>query len=166
MIRRGAILFEMLVSIAVFTGAGMLTLSVVGNSYASFARAQKQRLALDLARSKLAELEADLISIGDLAADTIDTVGSLEFGGDPLEEVSGEWRMEVDTRRTEYANLTLVSVTVYPPPDSEFDEPAGVTLRQLVRLRDERVENFEQDDLIRGLPSDGRSGGSNEEDGQ
>jgi hypothetical protein len=150
MILRGAILLETLVALAIFTGAGMLTLSVVGNSYSAFDRARLHRLASDLARSKIAELEAGLISVTELASHEIESVGSIGWTDGASDDPP--WLIDVDTERTEHRDLTLVIVTVYPPASSEWDEPTGVTLKQLVRLRDRPDESYREDDLVRDLP--------------
>jgi len=153
MTRRGGILFEMLIAVAIFVGAGTLTLQIVGNGFDGLERTHRHQLAVDLARSKLAELEAGMININDLTNGVIETVGSLEMvdmsapvGLDTPQE---EWLVEADTSRTEFSGLTLVELTVFFGPE---DDAPSVTLRRLVRLREQSVDEYEQDELIEDLP--------------
>lgn len=138
MMRRGAILFELLVSIAIFIAAAAITLRAVSNGYESLRRSHQRQLAVDLARSKLAELEAGIISLTQLQSDFITTVGSIdltESASDlPREDDLTQWRYEVDTIPTEYAGLTLVEVRIFTPDDVEGERPT--VLRQLISLRD------------------------------
>lgn len=135
--RRGAILFELLVSIAIFIAAAAITLRAVSNGYESLRRAHQRQLAVDLARSKLAELEAGIISLMQLQSDFITTIGSIdltESASDlPREDDLTQWRYEVDTIPTEYADLTLIEVRIYTPDDVDGLRPT--VLRQLISLR-------------------------------
>lgn len=135
--RRGAILFELLVSIAIFIAAAAITLRAVSNGYESLRRAHQRQLAVDLARSKLAELEAGIISLTQLQSDFITTIGSIdltESASDlPREDDLTQWRYEVDTIPTEYADLTLIEVRIYTPDDVDGLRPT--VLRQLISLR-------------------------------
>ncbi len=135
--RRGAILFELLVSIAIFIAAAAITLRAVSNGYESLRRAHQRQLAVDLARSKLAELEAGIISLTQLQSDFITTIGSIdltESASDlPREDDLTQWRYEVDTIPTEYADLTLIEVRIYTPDDVDGMRPT--VLRQLISLR-------------------------------
>lgn len=137
MSRRGAILFELLVSIAIFIAAAAITLRAVSNGYESLRRAHQRQLAVDLARSKLAELEAGIISLTQLQSDFITTIGSIdltESASDlPREDDLTQWRYEVDTIPTEYADLTLIEVRIYTPDDVDGLRPT--VLRQLISLR-------------------------------
>lgn len=136
--RRGAILFELLVSIVIFIAAAAITLRAVSNGYENLRRAHQRQLAVDLARSKLAELEAGLISITQMQSDFITTVGSLdllESASDiPRDDDLTQWRYEVDSGPSSYSDLTLVEVRIYTPDDVDGERPT--VLRQLIRLRD------------------------------
>ena len=81
MTRRGAILFEVLLSIALFVGAAVFALGTTQTVLVALDRAGRDALALDLARAKIAELEAGIVTISELreSAEGIDRVGSLEL---------------------------------------------------------------------------------------
>lgn len=150
--RRGAVLFEILVALAIFVAAGLLTMQVMQNAYRSILDTGDRQLAVDIARSKMAELEAGIIDITRMRSDIIMELGSIESiidesrpGGVPDEEL---WRLEVDTQRSEYDGLTLVILHVVRGFD---DNELRVTLRQLMRLREGPVEEFEQDEMMDGL---------------
>jgi hypothetical protein len=60
MIRRGSILLEVLLATAVFAFAGVVVLGAVDGSVTDGARAARRSLAMDLARSTLARMEAGI----------------------------------------------------------------------------------------------------------
>lgn len=155
--RCGAILLEILIALSLITGGGMLILGVIGNAYSFQARARRMEFATDLARSKLAELEAGFVGIGDLDHGVIETVGSIELdgGGFSMAEASETWLVEVETIRSSFEGLTEVVVTVsLDAPDSDPGAPLA-TARQLIRLREVAVDEYEEDPLLRGLPQGG-----------
>ncbi|MBI1304780.1 MAG: hypothetical protein GC172_13500 [Phycisphaera sp.] len=63
---RGGILLELLVAIAIFAAGAALTLSALQSALDGVRRAELRARAEDLAASRLAELDAGLVSIGDL----------------------------------------------------------------------------------------------------
>lgn len=155
MTRRGIVLMELLVSMAIFVGAAMLTLSVVQSSYENLFRAHQRQFAVDLARSKMAELEAGLIGVADLSNELVDQIGSIELFDalSPLSDPAAEeWLIDIQTQRTEFAGLTLVELSVFHGDDPDT---ALATLRQLVQLRDALFEEYEEDELLEGLPEGG-----------
>lgn len=152
--RRGAMLFEIMLSVALFVGAGSICLGVTRSLFSALDRVQREQRGLDLARSKLAELEAGLITITDLRGTWSGTVGSHEpaVDLDPLHRGS-KWTIEAQTIRTEHPGLSLIELTV----SEDAETPGGpgglsITLRQLVALRDLEPEAYEADDLLEGLP--------------
>ena len=64
--RRAAVLLEVLVSLALFVGAASFVLTALHTSLSGLARAEEESFAVDLARSRLAELELGLVSMADL----------------------------------------------------------------------------------------------------
>jgi type II secretory pathway pseudopilin PulG len=73
---RGAVLLELLLSIAIFAAAATFTLSALGSALDGVRRAELRARAADLAESRLAELEAGLVAIGDLGAEASATPGN------------------------------------------------------------------------------------------
>lgn len=112
----------------------------------------RDQQAVDLARSKMAELDVGLLGIMDLRDSEIRRIGSIDtYAGD---NGSGggrpSWITEVSTQRTGHSNLTLVELTVRE--DDRAADAAHHTLRQLIRLREDDAEEYEEDDLLEGLP--------------
>ncbi|MBC7771966.1 MAG: hypothetical protein H7210_05690, partial [Pyrinomonadaceae bacterium] len=56
--RRGTMLLEVMLALALFIGAGAAVLSIVGQSVGSLKATRERQHAVDLARSAMAELEA------------------------------------------------------------------------------------------------------------
>lgn len=156
--RRAAVLLEMVIALAIFvTGATMLT-QLQTSITRSLDRARLSTEAADLARKTLAELEAGIIELADLRTMRVRTEQSKdrmerEFDADELGEPS-PWRLSVHTERSPYEGLTLVALTVAHVGETgattapTFDEPTSrnevrVTIRQLMRLRDEMREPTE-----------------------
>lgn len=136
--RRAAVLLEALLAIALFVGAAAFTLAATRSALQAVDRHRRSLEAVDLARSKMAELEAGLIALEDLRGGDDDGVGSTSRSGPPRD--AGEtprWRTSVKTQRSEFTGLTLVQLTVAETDDHPLDEgraPVSFTLRQLVPL--------------------------------
>jgi type II secretory pathway component PulJ len=64
--RGGGILLELLLAIGIFAAAALFTLSALRSAFDGVRRAELRARALDLAVSRLAELDAGLVSVGDL----------------------------------------------------------------------------------------------------
>lgn len=156
--RRAAVLFEVLVSMALFVGAASFVLGALRDAQASLVRAERQSFAADLARTRMAEIELGLVSLADLRAEGAgpDLIGSLELERGELDG----WSIAVETERTEYTGLSLVVLSVYPVDENgrvSDDASPLVELRQLMALGDEDVEEFEQDEMLRDLPEAARN---------
>ena len=156
----GAVLFEVLLSIALFVGAATFTLGTTRTVLVALDRSEREAIAIDLARAKMAELDAGLVTMSELREDAggIERVGSVE-----LLDVTSEarpsdvtWELTVNTERTEFTGLTLVEITVEEAIEDSIEEDgrASATLRQLVALRDEPDEVYEEDEILRGLPEE------------
>lgn len=151
--RRGGVLFEAMLAVALFVGAAAFTLACVRNVTRTLERTRLLQEAVDLARSRMAELESGLTTLGGLRgeADVAGDDGSAAFDAD--EAAESRWRIEVSTDRSEFANLTLVELTVTEniPPEAEAagENPMRYTLRQLVALREDAGEAFEAEPRLR-----------------
>ena len=153
--RRGALLLEVMLSVALFVGAASFCLVVTRSLFSAMDRADRRQLCVDLACSKMAELEAGLTTLQDLRGEWSGAIGSRSVD-DELALDRAQWQFDVQTSRTEFQGLSLVELTV-----SELSETAGATragervsftLRQLVALRELDAEAYEVDDLLEGLP--------------
>lgn len=126
--RGGGVLFEVVLGIALFGGAAAFALAAVRSVLHTLDVTRRQQEAIDLARSKIAELEAGLISLADLrTGETADVAGASDSGP--------HWAFDLKSRRTEFAGLTLIELTVREDHAGPSGNPMSYTLRQLVNLR-------------------------------
>jgi hypothetical protein len=142
--RRGGILFEIVLSVALFAGAAIFTLGAVRSVIATLDQTRRRQEAVDLARSKLAELEAGLINLADLRG------GAAAHDGrsDTIENPA--WLFDLKTSRTEFTGLSLIELTVREDAASD-ERGVSYTLRQLLPLRESDVEAYQQDELMEGI---------------
>lgn len=151
---RGAILLETLVALALFVGAASFTLAALTSVTSRLERARRDTAALDLAQSKLAELEAGLVDLADLrdGEAALRTVGSVEF--DESGPLGLQWTLDLETRRTEFTGLVHVRITVREAGASNEETAGTGTVESLVRLSEVDEEFYEEDDLLDDLPDD------------
>ncbi len=131
MIRRGGILLEMLLSLALLAGAAAFVLSALRNSTETLTRAAQRLEAMDEATSIIAQLESGLINVNDLRE------------GSSLTRSNAHWIPRITTGPTPYQGLTLVEIEVR---DRENPDRIVAQLRQLVRLRPNRDESSVTDE--------------------
>lgn len=148
--RTGGILLETMLALAVFVATGSLVLGVMTDCTRAVARAEQLASAVDCARSVMAEFEAGLRSMGDLA-------------GGELEEVPPPWegfRVEARTRRSDFDGLVLAEIGVFERDAASADAPPLFSLRQLLPARGVDVEALEAfdsfEDLARPIPGSDR----------
>lgn len=134
-IRRGVLLLEVLVALALLVGAGLAVLTVLQQSTGAMGRMRDQRTACDLACSAMARIEAGI--------DTPETLdgpvpaweegqdgGTIQAGG------GGAWELDVRTDLSQFAGLTRVTVEAIRHPAPGDDRiVASYTLTQMVRLK-------------------------------
>jgi len=118
--RRGALLLEMLLALALFVAASAFTLSVARSSISSAERARGAAEAMDLAVTLLNQLELQEINVQEI----------LEGGG---HDDMPWWSVEIDTEVSSIPNLTLVAMSVH-------GDVTSVTIRRLVNLRGTSTE--------------------------
>jgi len=155
---RGAILLEVLLAIGLFAGAATFCLGVTKSLFSAFDRTDRRRMAIDLARSKLAELEAGLITVQDLRGEWSGGVGSRADDDERETAAFGPiWEIDVNTTQTEYRGLSLIELTItaVPPDGVPESHVVSFTLRQLVALREQDPEAYEMDEMLEGLDIDG-----------
>lgn len=117
--RRGSVLLEILLSIALFAGAAVFTLMALRNALAGTQRASVRMRAVDLAASRMAELERGL---------------ELEMSDETDADPDG-LRISVETEPSAFPGLMLATVRVTGPAgDGAIGEDREIyALRQLVR---------------------------------
>ena len=119
--QRGSVLLEVLLATAVFSFAGIVVLGVVDGTVADGARAARRSLAMDVARSQLARMEAGI------SGDSQDDRAVLGL------------RVESHMEPSDFPGLALAVVEVYDEQsDGRSDEasnepPRLAVLRQLLR---------------------------------
>lgn len=155
---RGAILLEVMLSLALFVGAASFCIAVSSALFASLDRSGRRHFAADLARSKLAELEAGLTSIQDLRGPWRGNVGSQSRDADTLDGAAAPtWQFDVRTTPSPFRGLSLVELTVSEDA-ATVPDPVEFTLRQLMALREQDVEEYQPDDLVRERPASSSMG--------
>jgi len=151
---RGAMLLEVMLAVGLFVGSAAFCLGVTRSLFQSLQRADQRHLAVDLARSKLAELEAGLITVQELRGEWSGAVGSRSQ--DDLETMTpgSVWEIDVTTSLSEYPGLSLIELTVREvdmDTGADRDDAVSFTLRRLIALREQDPEAYETDELIEGL---------------
>ena len=155
--RRGAMLLEVVLSVVLFVGAASFCLAATSSLFGTLERIDRRQRVIDLARSKLTELEAGQVALGELRGEWSGAVGSrLEDEDLELQPRGPAWEIDVETSPSEFRGLTLVELTVSEITDETGPEDAGTgvsfTLRQLMALREADPEAYVTDDLLEGLP--------------
>ncbi len=88
--RRGGVLLELLLAMALFVGGAILVLGAMRSAIDGARRTDLRARAMDLAQSRLAELDAGLVAIGDFDGGVDDEEGSAGAHRDPELDVSLE----------------------------------------------------------------------------
>ncbi|MCH2154058.1 MAG: hypothetical protein MK089_12025 [Phycisphaerales bacterium] len=144
--RRGGLLLEVLVSIAIFVAAAAFCVRATSDSLKAMERSDLQLVAADLARSAMTQLEAGILSLADLRDGRI--------YGEELDDqrliTTGRWQVEADTRPSLRPRLTVITLTV--TQDVDTDSPVQFVLRELIELREGEAGEWEQDEILDDLP--------------
>lgn len=130
--RRGALLLEVLLALAVFITAGLAVLSAVERAAGSAEWVRDMQMAADLARSAMSRIEAGLddpIALSGPARRWMD--GDEPIAGERT--VGGAWELRIETTPAPFDGLTLVAVTALRE-EGDGVPAVSCTLRQLVRL--------------------------------
>lgn len=151
--QRGSILLEVLLAIAVFTFAGIVILGVLEETVAAGGRAERRALAMDLARTRMAEIEAgvegysaaDVSATSAAPAATDGLAAASATSASALPDPRKGLRVEVRLEPSDHPGLTLAVVEVWDDAaqrrtalaqalgDSSSDPPRLAVLRQLVK---------------------------------
>jgi len=123
--RRGGLLLETLIAIAIFVGVATFALGAVRDGILAAERAKLRIAAVDLASSRIAAVEAGLIS--PYGSDDDSGIEAEEF-----DELPSPFRIEMEAEASGFAGLVRVVVSVFEidatSSSSALDE------RQLARL--------------------------------
>lgn len=135
--RRGGLLLETLLALAILVMVGLFALAGARNGLAAADRAARRAAAVDLAATRLSEIEAGLVSldaVGDLSTLSLDED---EFG---FEDEPPRWPFAIEVESSPSAIDGLVRVEVIvtlDDPDAADGEP--IELARLATLVDERA---------------------------
>ena len=124
--RRGALLLETLLALALFVGAAGYTLVVLRDAIASTDRLERRAEALDLAGSRLAAIEAGIVSIN----------AQEDIAEEVLEET--QMQVEVSVSRSAINGLSRVEVRVLDLREEMAGEPT--ILARLATLLPEEAQ--------------------------
>ncbi|MAH66803.1 MAG: hypothetical protein CMJ27_10525 [Phycisphaerae bacterium] len=123
--RRGGLLLETLVAVAIFVGVATFSLAAVRDGIAAAERARLRLVAVGLATSRIAEIEAGLVSpwaVGEV--DAGDDASAFDAEPSPL-------RLEMEAGPSDFDGLVRVMVSVY---EEEVDPSPLIEPRRLARL--------------------------------
>lgn len=136
--RRGALLLELVLALAIFVVAGSAILMLVDRTLTGTMRLRQQERAADLARSAMARIEAGIDTPMTLNGpvppwrdeETPDVGGGLASSAAP----ETGWELRIDTEPSQFRGLTRVTVTAQRRREGQEQPDASYTLHQLVRL--------------------------------
>ncbi len=130
MIRRGAILLEAIVSVAIFVAAAITLIGILSQSSAVAARARDEQHASDLCRTAIAQLSLGLKTpetlIGPVRPE--EPAGS---GFSDTKPADPAWELAIATEPSQFPGLIKVSVDAIKV-GPKGDRRTLATLRQLV----------------------------------
>jgi hypothetical protein len=131
------VLLECVVALALFVACGLAVMAMMDRAASSVASTRDAELAVDVARSAMAKIEAGIATPetmnGPVPAWRDESDGSFD---DSLP--SGDaWVLEVETEPSQFEGLTKVSVRAFKQARGSERELASYTLHQLVRLTEQ-----------------------------
>ncbi len=159
--RRGSMLLEVMLALAIFIMAGTAILNIVGGTMDGMNRMKLSRQAADLARSAMAKIEAGIETPQTLngpvkpwAAEDGDTNAA-----EPA-QAGGAWELQIDTDQTQFRGLTKVTIKAVKHEGGNSDRlAAAYTLRQLVRLSGKGDDKVGEEDSLAAEAKRGLSAG-------
>lgn len=139
--RRGALLLECLLAVAVLAAFGIAIWGVVGRSQDAAQRTRWEAIASDLARSAMARIESGVARPESLQGPAYRNLESSDgrsgSAGPPDAEL---WELDIHTEASEFEHLTHVAVRAFRKRGEQSkDEAVSYTLHQLIRLDQREV---------------------------
>jgi len=172
MSRHGAILLELMISLAIFVMAALAIGGALRESTGALLRSREQVRAGDLARTAMARIEAGIarpeVINGPVRAwgadpdvwegdELVDPEASLGIGAPDGGTGASEpaWELEVDSQPSRFRGLSIVRVrALRRDPRDPARVIASASLDQLVRLREaEKDIAGEEDELFADVPT-------------
>jgi hypothetical protein len=131
--RRGGLLLEVVIALALLVMVGLFALGGARDGLAAADRAARRAAAVDLAASRMAEIEAGIVSL-DAVGDLQDA--SLDGEAIGFEDELPRWPFAVEVKTSPSGFEGLVRVEVVVRLDDEVEDP--IELARLVTLVDDR----------------------------
>jgi len=132
-IRRGALLIEGMVAVAVFVAAGLAILAAMRGAAHEARRERDLLRAMDLARSAMASMEAGLATPEQLDGPVPRWTEESAGFDDAPPEPSG-WSIQIDTDTSSFEGLARITVRVSRAAAGSGDPIELYALHQLLRL--------------------------------
>lgn len=150
---RGVLMLEVMVALALIVVVGLVVLAAVSQSTGALRDAREKQVAVDLARSAMARLEAGVDSTTTLSGPVkawMEDVNLAEVS-DNADETA--WELVVETEPSTFDGLTYVSITARKTLARDDGAAGGgsnaYTLRQLVRLAEKQEDGIgDKDDVM------------------
>lgn len=125
---RGGILLELLLAIAIFAATAMFVLSAMRSALDGMRRAELRARAADLAATRLVELDAGLVSVGDLGDEAPERADA-----EPSSAGDAELVVDLEILDSSDGDATIVRATVRDLASPE---------RSIVAVRERVVDGF------------------------
>lgn len=139
--RRGSLLIEVVLALAIFVIAGGAIANLLSQSMLGVDRSRDLARAADIARSAMAKMEAGI--------ETPQTLnGPLERGEEGADLTGRGWELDIETDASQFRGLTRVTVTALKRSSSGAAIETSYKLVQLVRLGSKGEDSAGQEDAI------------------
>ena len=143
MSRRGALLLEIVLALAIFVAAGLTVLAMVNRGAATVGATRDRARAINLARSAMAKIEAGVARPETLLGPVrswqseeapTDAPDTQPSGPDDARPGDRGWELDIKTEPTAYDGLTAVTVSAFRRVGAGERVSVSFTLTQFVRL--------------------------------
>jgi hypothetical protein len=131
---RGAVLLECLLALALFVACGLAVMAMMDRAASSVATTRDSEIAVDVARTAMAKLEAGLATAETLNGPVPAWRDERDGTFDESLPTGAAWNLEIHTEPSQFEGLTKVSVRAFKQTVGSENELASYTLHQLVRL--------------------------------
>jgi hypothetical protein len=150
-------LMEVVLALALVVVVGMPVLSAVSQSTGALRAAREKQVAVDLARSAMAKLEAGIETTTTLSGPVKAWSEDMNLAEVSEDRDETGWELQVEAEPSSYEGLTYVTVTA-----RRTDEVASsaFTLRQLVRLAQREEDGIGEKDAVTIEAEKAKRGGS------
>ncbi|HCD29742.1 MAG TPA: hypothetical protein DEQ73_03970 [Phycisphaerales bacterium] len=145
--RRGALLLEVLLALALFLAVISLGFSAIETGQRAVGQGRREAQAVDLALSRLAELEAGILAWPELRDDPDQPLGTAGAFNGPFRP---DGFLVLAERERAVRGLVRVVITVQDVEDLE--ERPLAKIERLIEIRPDDPDGFEVDDLFEGGP--------------